>query len=201
MYLLKNDNRKRIATIIVSVLSAIGIVALTLWAVFDVFIIQSESMEPTLVSGDIVLCAKYLNIERGDIVFFTHPKYSNVGVKRVVGTPDDEIAYVNKKLMINGVLSKKEAFGDLPSNNPNDLLFLEGIFDTEFYIYESYFNTNPDIRLKTGDDYFLMGDNRDNSVDSRHLGLIPSKSIICKGWLILGSENAEKITLKRVGKI
>lgn len=194
MYLLKNDNRKRIATIIVSVLSAIGIVALTLWAVFDVFIIQSESMEPTLVSGDIVLCAKYLNIERGDIVFFTHPKYSNVGVKRVVGTPDDEIAYVNKKLMINGVLSKKEAFGDLPSNNPNDLLFLEGIFDTEFYIYESYFNTNPDIRLKTGDDYFLMGDNRDNSVDSRHLGLIPSKSIICKGWLILGSENAEKIT-------
>ena len=201
MYLLKNDNRKRIATIIVSVLSAIGIVALTLWAVFDVFIIQSESLEPTLVSGDIVLCAKYLNIERGDIVFFTHPKYSNVGVKRVVGTPDDEIAYVNKKLMINGVLSKKEAFGDLPSNNPNDLLFLEGIFDTEFYIYESYFNTNPDIRLKTGDDYFLMGDNRDNSVDSRHLGLIPSKSIICKGWLILGSENAEKITLKRVGKI
>ncbi|NQY65875.1 MAG: signal peptidase I [Alteromonadaceae bacterium] len=198
---MKNDNRKRIATIIVSVLSAIGIVALTLWAVFDVFIIQSESMEPTLVSGDIVLCAKYLNIERGDIVFFTHPKYSNVGVKRVVGTPDDEIAYVNKKLMINGVLSKKEAFGDLPSNNPNDLLFLEGIFDTEFYIYESYFNTNPDIRLKTGDDYFLMGDNRDNSVDSRHLGLIPSKSIICKGWLILGSENAEKITLKRVGKI
>lgn len=201
MTLFKHGYWKWIAIGIASILSTICIVALTLWALFDVFIIQSESMEPTLVPGDIVLCAKYLDIERGDIVFFTHSKYINVGVKRVIGTPDDEVSYVNKQLKINGILSEKEALGDLPSDNPNDLLFLEGIFDKEFYIYESYFNINPNIRLKTGNEYFLMGDNRDNSVDSRQFGLIPNQSIICKGWAILGSENSGKITMERTGKL
>ena len=120
-----------------------------------------KSMEPTLHSGQTLKAQKDISkIKRGDIIIFRFPKKNKVLIKRVIGLPGEKIRIENEKVFIN-----------------------DKVLD-EPYIKEQM-NSSLDENLPVDfvipvDAYYVMGDNRNNSNDSRSLGVIPIKSILGK---------------------
>ena len=200
---------------------------------FEPFKIPSGSMIPTLLVGDFILVNKYtygvrlpvLNTkiidmnepQRGDVMVFRYPPQPSMDyIKRVVGVPGDEIAYLNKRLTVNG--------------QPVDTTALPDLFDADAMRYFKQFDeqlgaqrhriiVNPDapafvqgasnfagregcrysvegVTCKVPEGhYFMMGDNRDNSLDSRYWGFVPEANIVGKAffvWMNFGN-------LKRIG--
>jgi signal peptidase I len=202
---------------------------------FEPFKIPSGSMIPTLWINDLILVNKFhygvrlpiINLkvldnnspQRGDVMVFRYPPKPSLDyIKRVVGVPGDEVAYLNKKLTINGKPLSKTALPDF--------------FDEDSLRYSKQFEEATDARkyrLLNDDDrrggiderevmdfpnkencryssegvvckvpaghYFMMGDNRDNSLDSRYWGFVPDKNIVGKAffvWMNFGN-------LKRIG--
>jgi signal peptidase I len=202
---------------------------------FEPFKIPSGSMIPTLWVGDLILVNKYhygvrlpvINQkitegnkpQRGDVMVFRYPpKPSQDYIKRVVGVPGDEVAYLNKRLTING---KPVATAQVPEFFDEDAMryfpqFEEdlngvkhrllndegrraGISDAEVMDFPSrgncrYSAEGAVCKVPEGH-YFMMGDNRDNSLDSRYWGFVPEKNIVGKAffvWMNFGN-------LKRIG--
>ncbi|MFZ9439328.1 MAG: signal peptidase I [Hylemonella sp.] len=200
---------------------------------FEPFKIPSGSMIPTLHIGDLILVNKFhygirlpvLNIkvtegqpvQRGDVMVFRYPPKPSLDyIKRVVGVPGDEVAYLNKRLSINGQA--------IP------LVSVPEFFDSDAMRYSKQFEEQlgqVSHRLLIDDDrpgfvagaeqfpnreqcrysiegvvckvpaghYFMMGDNRDNSLDSRYWGFVPDQNIVGKAffvWMNFGN-------LKRIG--
>lgn len=121
-------------------------------------------MYPTLLEGKYVVCLKSNNIKRGDIVAFY--KNDNFIIKRVVGLPNETI-----DISKDGIVS------------------IDGIELKEEYLTEKGYGI-PDIKLpyKNGSNsYFVLGDNREDSLDSRHyqIGTLTKEDIICKVKLVL----------------
>ncbi|RDL44708.1 signal peptidase I [Marinomonas piezotolerans] len=167
--------------------------------VVEPFQIPSGSMLPTLKIGDFILVNKFdygvrlpvLNTtlipttepQRGDVVVFKYPENPSLNyIKRMVGLPGDVISYHDKRLMINGKLVEEDLLAELPvSLNPNRepvAVFEEQLGDAEHQIYKSY-RRNPlegDWVVPEGQ-YFVMGDNRDNSADSRVWGFVPEANL------------------------
>lgn len=113
--------------------------------------VDGSSMYPTLKDKDIIMLKKYdKNYQYGDIVILNYQKSKLV--KRIIGVPKDKIKYSNGKLFVNGKQVK-----DLYSEITKD-------FELEQEIPEGY--------------YFVMGDNRNNSTDSRILGLFKKEDIL-----------------------
>jgi signal peptidase I len=200
---------------------------------FEPFKIPSGSMIPTLMVGDLILVNKFhygvrlpvLNTkitegsppQRGDVMVFRYPpKPSQDYIKRVVGVPGDEVAYLNKRLTINGrVISTtavpeffddeamryykqfEEKLGDQPHRLLNDddrPAFVPGA--DNFANRQNCRYSVEGVVCKVPDgQYFMMGDNRDNSMDSRYWGFVPDKNIVGKAffvWMNFGN-------LKRIG--
>ena len=201
---------------------------------FEPFKIPSGSMIPTLLINDLILVNKFhygvrlpvINLkvldnnspQHGDVMVFRYPPKPSLDyIKRVVGVPGDEVAYLNKKLSINGKPLNKSALPDF--------------FDEDTMRYSKQFEetttANKKYRLLNDDDrpafipgtedfpnkqncryssegvvckvpeghYFMMGDNRDNSLDSRYWGFVPEKNIVGRAffvWMNFGN-------LKRIG--
>jgi signal peptidase I len=196
---------------------------------FEPFKIPSGSMIPTLMIGDLILVNKFhygvrlpvINQKitegtppaRGDVMVFRYPpKPSQDYIKRVVGIPGDEVAYLNKKLTINGKpLSKtslpdffdddSKQFEELLGEKKHRLLneetqpaFVSGASDFEFKQNCNYSIEGVVCKVPAGH-YFMMGDNRDNSLDSRYWGFVPDKNIVGRAfyvWMNFGN-------LKRIG--
>lgn len=177
------------------------------------FIIQpyrvpSGSLEPTVDTGDFIMVNQFayglkvpiLHYEflpigtpkRGDIALFYYPKNpKQIYVKRIIGLPGDHIIYQNKTLMINGDIINKKDQGWY--QNINQLGFNENVKLYE----EELLTTKHDIIIKpfTPDygqtnlvvpkgQYFVMGDNRDDSNDSRFWGTVPESAFIGKAFLV-----------------
>ncbi len=200
---------------------------------FEPFKIPSGSMIPTLMVGDLILVNKFhyglrlpvLNTkitegtppQRGDVMVFRYPPKPSLDyIKRVVGVPGDEVAYLNKRLTINGQSLKtdalpeffdedamryfkqfEETLGDKPHRLLNDdgrPAFVPGADEFEFKSNCSYHIEGVVCKVPAGH-YFMMGDNRDNSLASRYWGCVPDKNIVGKAffvWMNFGS-------LKRIG--
>jgi signal peptidase I len=200
---------------------------------FEPFKIPSGSMIPTLQIGDLILVNKFhygvrlpvLNtkltegapVQRGDVMVFRYPPKPNVDyIKRVVGVPGDEVAYLNKKLTINGQAIETQPLPDYfddstmryfkhfseklgsklhASIQDNDRpAFVPGV--DPFPFSENCQYTVEGVRCKVpAGHYFMMGDNRDNSLDSRYWGFVPDANIVGKAffvWMNFGN-------LKRIG--
>jgi signal peptidase I len=173
------------------------------------FIVPTPSMDTTVMVGDHLLVDKlsyappgsfsryvlpYTDPKRGDIIVFRYPMdISQNYVKRVMGVPGDHIRLVNKVVYLNGKpLTEPYAQHIFPNPDP----------------YRDNFPTEPDgpvydrakqmlaEHVQNGelvvppDSYFAMGDNRDNSLDSRYWGFVPRENIIGKPLLIFWSYDA-----------
>jgi signal peptidase I len=189
---------------------------------FEPFKIPSGSMIPTLLVGDLILVNKYhyglrlpvFNIkltqgeapQRGDVMVFRYPpKPSQDYIKRIVGVPGDEVAYLNKKLSINGqAIDKSELpdffeedamryfkqFGETLGAHKHRILndsdrpaYVAGASDFAFRQNCRYSIEGVICKVPEGH-YFMMGDNRDNSLDSRYWGFVPDQNIVGKAILI-----------------
>jgi signal peptidase I len=164
--------------------------------IFEPFRIPSGSMMPTLLQGDYIFVKKYsygLRLpvvetkiietgqpERGDVVVFRLPEEPTVNyIKRVVGLPGDTVEYVNHRLTVNGepVPLARDTNSPLDDSSPR---FIENLGDREHAILIAHpGNTVRDgvYRVPEGH-YFMLGDNRDNSRDSRFLGMIPETHLV-----------------------
>ncbi|MBC7435440.1 MAG: signal peptidase I [Bdellovibrionales bacterium] len=189
---------------------------------FEPFKIPSGSMIPTLLIGDLILVNKFhyglrlpvLNTkitegnkpQRGDVMVFRYPPKPSLDyIKRVVGVPGDEVAYLNKTLTLNGKPVAKTALPDFFDedltlyfkqfeevlsdkryrllNDDNRPAFVPGADDFQFKQNCRYSIEGVVCKVPEGH-YFMMGDNRDNSLDSRYWGFVPEKNIVGKAFFI-----------------
>ena len=162
--------------------------------VFEPFRIPSGSMMPTLLQGDFIFVKKYAyglrlpvseakiletgEPERGDVVVFRLPSDPSINyIKRVVGLPGDEIVYERHRLTINGELVDLEQHSAATEMDPR---FVERLGDREHEIRienAAYLIRDGVYQVPDGH-YFVMGDNRDNSRDSRFIGAIPEDYLV-----------------------
>ncbi len=190
------------------------------------FKIPSGSMIPSLLIGDFILVNKFsyglrlpvLNTkflelgepERGDVVVFRGPKAPDINfIKRVIGLPGDKIEYRDKQLIINGEAVVQVPLGDFIGTGVNrsdyqaqllseylpgrehKILFIPSRSNYSYYSWD----------IPPGE-YLVMGDNRDNSEDSRVVGFLPEKNLVGKAmfvWLHIDWSNLGAI-FSRFGK-
>jgi signal peptidase I len=190
------------------------------------FRIPSGSMMPTLLIGDFILVNKYtygirlpvLNTkivemgepERGDIVVFRFPKDPKVDyIKRVIGLPGDRIAYYNKQLYVNGEAIKQTTIAEYQGVGQGNAMTgarllsedLKGV-NHDILIREGQPSVQGEFTVPEGQ-YFVMGDNRDNSNDSRYWGTVPESHLVGKAFFIWMSWDWENggIAFDRLGTI
>ncbi|MYL18409.1 signal peptidase I [Halobacillus litoralis] len=138
---------------------------------FASYVVDGESMEPTLYDGNLLMVNKavydWSEIDRQQVIVF-HANEEEDYVKRVIGIPGDEIEFKNDQLYVNGVLLEESYLDDL---RPNDGL----PFTEDFTLEEATGSaTVPEGHL------FVMGDNRRDSLDSRYFGFVPEDTVVGK---------------------
>jgi len=166
------------------------------------FQIPSSSMVPSLLVGDYILVNKFaygirlpvLNDkvvdvgepQRGDVMVFFPPNDKRYFIKRVIGLPGDEIKYSNKTLYINGQRAPQSLVAQLPPARPSYQILEEDLGGKTHFMRKELFRSGPDhfeLTVAPGH-YFMMGDNRDNSSDSRVWGQVPEQNIVGKAFAI-----------------
>lgn len=170
---------------------------------FEPFQIPSSSMVPTLEVGDYILVNKYTyglrlpvlrdkvvsidSPERGDVmVFFPPHQNKTYYIKRVIGVPGDLIEYRDKHLWVNSEQVPREWLDSGSGDSKRTSKGSETVGDDAPYLMQVD-NLRPardfSVRVKPGH-YFMMGDNRDNSSDSRVWGQVPERDIVGKAVAI-----------------
>jgi signal peptidase I len=170
---------------------------------YEPFQIPSSSMVPTLEVGDYILVNKFsyglrlpvtrtkvFNIsepERGDVMVFFPPHQNDTYyIKRVIGKPGDRIAYRNKQLVVNDEPVPQEWLAEFPSGRYSVKMGRESLPETDGHLMQLDNRRGPrnfSVVVKPGH-YFMMGDNRDNSSDSRVWGQVPERDIVGKAVAI-----------------
>ncbi len=166
------------------------------------FQIPSSSMVPTLQVGDYILVNKYtygirlpvirtkvfdLNEpQRGDVMVFFPPHMNDTYyIKRVIGLPGDRVTYRNKRLFVNGKAVPVQSLTDTENAGQRFQQAQETLGGVEHEIQTDGLRpgSNFSVVVKPGH-YFMMGDNRDNSSDSRVWGQVPERDIVGKAFAI-----------------
>jgi len=189
-----------------SLLQTIVVALFLLTFVLQPFLIPSESMEHTLLVGDFLLVNKqvfaptgrvtgfarwlmpYRDIQRGDIVIFHHPEPSYV-IKRVVGIPGDRIRIDDGRVTVNGVVLDEPyaAFEPAAPNSFRDnfpaRVYTDPNIDPTWWQQLQSLTRNGELVVPPGQ-YFMLGDNRNHSKDSRFWGFVPRRAIVARPLVI-----------------
>ena len=165
--------------------------------IYEPYQIPSGSMIPGLRVGDFILVNKHsygLKVNRigntfalssdpeyGDVVVFIPPHVNVPYIKRLIGKPGDTIGYLNKKIYVNGKAIQQE----LISSTDDETFLREMLGDSDRIIrIVGGSSSYPEEFIVPADHYFVMGDNRDNSSDSRFWGFVPRENFMGTGELI-----------------
>lgn len=165
------------------------------------FQIPTGSMIPTLEVGDFILVNKYAygvrlpvigtkivdvaDPERGDVMVFIPPHVNSYYIKRVIGLPGDTIRYEDKRLYVNGEIINEEFvediaidtnLGELPGTLHRETI--NGVEHATQHISAIARQRSRTTWVIPNGHYFMMGDNRDNSSDSREWGAVPEEDIV-----------------------
>ena len=153
---------------------------------YDFYSVPSGNMIPSINVGDFVIVNKYIyrdaadensnsKPERGEIIAF-HPPHSpkTTYLKRVIGIPGDTITFYEKQLTINGNV--------IATKNVDDIIRAETLGEHTYQVrYQNEQNPYRDFSgTVPANHYFVMGDNRDNSLDSREWGFLSAESLVGK---------------------
>ena len=181
---------------------------------YEPFSIPSGSMYPNLMVGDYLFVSKfsygfskhslpfslpvipgrvfYDEPERGDIVVFKTPEDNKTDyIKRLIGLPGDKISIKSNKIFVNGLQINREFVQDEKYKKFEVDRYIEKLNTKKTYeVYEfkrksNLINTNdfPEITVQE-DHFFVLGDNRDNSQDSRFIGAIPKKNLVGRAEIV-----------------
>jgi len=145
------------------------VIPIRMW-IAQPFVVSGESMLPTFHNGEYLIVDEisYIlgNVKRGDVVVFRYPgDTKRFFIKRIIGLPNEKISINNNEVTITN------------KDHPN------GFKMTEPYINEKVY-TGSEYETKDGE-YFVMGDNRNRSSDSRYWGILPDKLLIGRAFLRL----------------
>ena len=177
----------------------------------DWYLVPTGSMQPTIVEGDRILVNKvayrlelpFTDIglidiaspQRGDIVVFNSKAADTRLVKRVVGLPGDNIAMVNNQLVLNGQVVTYHTNDDQSVSEQ-----LQGKIHAVQFIQREQLMDNFSSVTVPADHYLVLGDNRNNSADSRVIGFVPFSEIQGKALKVLVSLDPENYYLPRVSR-
>ena len=203
--------RTDLSSSVQSLLGTVVIAVFVITFIVQAFQIPSPSMENTLLVGDYLLVNKlcygggsvgdyfmpYRRVQRGDIVVFHYPvDPAQHFVKRVIGLPGDRVRLVNKQVLVNGVPLKEpyarfiRPVDDVFRDNFPRLDVMSGP-TPEWWLQLRKLVEDGQLIVPEGH-YFVMGDNRDNSSDSRYWGFVPRANIIGRPlviyWSVQGAE-------------
>lgn len=228
----KNNNKESLGETIKSILWALLFVVLVRSFLYEPFHIPSGSMKPGLLEGDYILVSKfeygysrysipfaiplikerildYKQLQRGDVVVFRLPSNPRINyIKRLIGLPGDKIKIENDILYINDKEIKREYVDEYLDEKNN--IYLQRYKE---YLENKEINVLQDKTLLTreGDGdfivpeghYFFMGDNRDNSLDSRFIetGFIPYKNIVGEAKIIFFSKRDSLFKFWKLHKV
>jgi signal peptidase I len=191
--------------------------------VIEPFRIPSGSMLPTLYIGDFILVDKFrygirlpiINVKafpvgspkRGEVMVFRYPHDQSTNfIKRVIGLPGDEIVYDQKRLFINGTATERvklDSYKLATSNQSLEVIeYSEAIGESAYNILNDSGRTSRSMTISVPEgSYFVMGDNRDHSNDSRFWGFVPEENIVGRAFLIWFSWNSNDggVNWSRIG--
>jgi signal peptidase I len=186
-----------------SLLQTVVVALFLLTFILEPYLIPSESMEHTLLVGDFLLVNKqvyasadklsrwllpYRDVARGDIIVFHHPKPPFL-VKRVVGIPGDHLRIQDGRVMVNGQVQDEPyaAFEPAASNPFRDdfpaKVYTDPQVDPLWWRQMQNLTTNGELVVPPGE-YFVLGDNRNHSLDSRFWGFVPRSQIVARPLVI-----------------
>jgi signal peptidase I len=193
-----------------SLLATVVIAIFVITFLVQAFQIPSESMENTLLIGDYLLVDKvdyanggmwgrllpYSKIERGDIVVFHYPVHPDQHfVKRVIGVPGDHIRMNGKQVWVNGTPLKenyaiyRSAADDAYHYHFPNTDFVAAGVEARWWLQMRSLVHEGELVVPPGQ-YFVLGDNRDESLDSRFWGFVPRANIVGRPLLIYWSIRA-----------
>jgi signal peptidase I len=170
--------------------------------VAEMFLVPSSSMAPTILNGDHIVAAKgayrltHLP-ERGDVVVFRVPQKQQNWIKRVVGLPGDTVEIKDNEVLINGKKLEQERVPPASlapiGNQIEGAVFQEALGGRRYQIM--YAGKSPDFAKATVPEgsIFVLGDHRDQSVDSRQFGFIPLGNLVGRvQYIYLPAETWER---------
>ena len=193
-------------------------------AIADWNVVPTGSMKPTIIEGDRIFVnklaydlkipfttihlAKWSDPKRGEIVVFDSPEDGTRLVKRVVAVPGDTVQLVNNVLIINGQPAEydkldKDTIDQVETPERNRHGYSEEVIDGIKHpvmstpeIEGAMRNFGPVTVPKN--EYFMMGDNRDNSKDSRYIGFVPRDNIVGRSSRVIMSLNYDNYYIPRL---
>lgn len=197
-------------------------------ALADWYVVPSSSMYPNLLEGDRVICDRlaydiklpFTNVilkhlgdpKRGDIVTFSSPEDGTRLVKRLIALPGDVVEMRNEKLVINGVEASYQQVNTRDTDHltpqreysGEQLVFQESLGSLQHKMIvmpeRAAMRSFDPIKVPAGE-YLMLGDNRDNSRDSRYIGLVKRELITGQVKRLLFSLNDDNYYLPRLERI
>lgn len=191
---------------LISFLSPILLILTIRWLLLEPFVIPSGSMLPNLLIHDHIIVNKlaygiqnpvqgkmavrWANPKRGDVLVFRYPENPSVFyVKRVIGIPGDRVELREGVILLNGEVVATEPlqdFGGVPVLEDQDefQIFRENLGDSHLVRYKEAVNASFSEIVVGEGSFFVLGDNRDQSMDSRYWGMVPEKNLIGRASVI-----------------
>jgi signal peptidase I len=196
-----------------SLLQTVVVALFLLTFLLEPYLIPSESMEHTLLVGDFLLVNKQIyapsdwagrlflpqrNVEREDVIVFHHPRPPFL-VKRVVGVPGDRLRIENGRVIVNGVTQQEPyvVFEPAAVNPFRDefpaKVYTDPEVDPLWWRQMQNLTKDGELVVPQGE-YFVLGDNRNHSLDSRFWGFVPRQDIVARPLLIYFSVSRPSTT-------